>query len=308
MNANDRYTKITQTIIDALEKGSAEGWKIPWRFVQNTPINLVTGKSYRGINILTLAAESYKRGFEAREWLTFKQASKLGFSVRKGETSSMVVFFKPLQIADESVEATEDNPNPTVQIPFMQHSCVFNVQQLEGYTFEKTDLPSREFVPIEEAQRIICNSQANIEHVLGNRAFYSTFQDKIVLPQKHQFASEAEYYSVALHELTHWTGHDTRLNRSLENSFGSEAYAFEELVAEIGATFMCNHVGIEAQTMDSHTNYLKSWLKVLKNDNRAIFKAARLAQKASDFLLKVEYEFADNEESDCQVTKQAKAA
>ena len=163
-------------------------------------------------------------------------------------------------------------------------------------------------MPIEEAQRIICNSQANIEHVLGNRAFYSTFQDKIVLPQKHQFASEAEYYSVALHELTHWTGHDTRLNRSLENSFGSEAYAFEELVAEIGATFMCNHVGIEAQTMDSHTNYLKSWLKVLKNDNRAIFKAARLAQKASDFLLKVEYEFADNEESDCQVTKQAKAA
>lgn len=308
MNSNDRYTKITQTIIEALEKGANDGVKLPWRFIKNTPINLVTGNAYRGINTLTLAAESYTRGFEAREWLTFKQASKLGFNVRKGEKSSLVVFFKPLIVNDQKVQATDDNPNPSVTIPYMKHSCVFNVQQLEGYDYKPAEQLTKEFVPIESAQEIIIRSNAVIEHVAGNQAFYSPMKDKIVLPQKEQFDSEAMYYSVALHELTHWTGHELRLNRSLANSFGTQAYAFEELVAEIGSTFLCNHIGIEAQTMDSHTNYLSSWLKVLKNDNRAIFKAARLAQKASDFLLDVNYEFTENEESDYQAVKQALVA
>jgi len=301
----DLYQKITDKIVEHLESTNIKGWSKPWSFITNDQYNAISGKRYRGINHIHLALVEAERGYTSNLWLTFKQATMLGCSVKKGEVSSDIVYFQQVSVPDADVEPSEENPAPTKSFPMIKGFHVFNVDQLDGYDGVKRIGFNKDyddvFSPIEKAEELLVTSGAVIRYVEGDRAFYTPLTDHITMPLPKQFVSSEAFYAVALHELTHWTGHSLRLNRTFsERSSSKSDYAFEELVAEIGSAFVCGHLGIETQTMDSHVNYLKSWLKVLKQDKKAIFKAAALAQKASDFIIGVNYDF--NTESTVKAT------
>lgn len=295
----DQYQIITNKIIEQLEAAEKSSWVKPWSFLCDEHFNLVSKQPYRGINRMSLSVDAGKKEFNSNVWLTFKQATNLGYSIKKGEKASDVCFFKPMLVTDKDAPVSEDGEVATKAIRIIRGYKVFNVEQLENYDGvlrlggEKGVY--HDFSPIEIAESILAESGAVINYVLGPRAFYSPSSDHIVLPKPEQFAQSEMFYGVAMHELTHWTGHESRLNRNIKNSFGTQDYAFEELVAEIGASFVCAHIGIETHTMKSHVSYLDHWLKVLKEDKRAIFKAAALAQKASDLILGVRYAYQEDE-------------
>jgi antirestriction protein ArdC len=270
--ARDIYAEVTDKIIAQIEAGSLP-WVKPWTNAEGCnsglPVNYSTGKAYRGINVLMLWAS----GFPDQRWLTFKQAQAIGANVRKGEHGSLVVFYKKWDLKDTnaSVESV------TKSIPILRSFTVFNVSQIDGL---KTDAAPVEPRPITYTRAAELLAQATMAHG-GNRAFYSPANDSITLPRLEQFASEADYFVTGLHELTHWTGHKSRLARDFSGRFGTDAYAFEELIAEMGAAFLCADSGIEYTTQ--HASYIESWLRVLKADKKAILTAASQAQKAADF-------------------------
>lgn len=274
----DIYTEVTNRIIAALEQGTPP-WICPWRDGSSLPSNLATGKPYRGINVLMLSIEEQLRGYSDSRWVTLRQANELGAKVRKGEHGAQVIFFKMKEITDQ-VE-TEDEQKRIV--PMLRSYTVFNTSQLE-FLPEKFELRPSPAVwqPLGEAEQVLYVSGAVIRHG-GNRAFYSPSEDIIQLPPETWFDEPDAYYAVALHELVHWTGHPRRLDRVLGRRHGIEAYAYEELVAEMGAAFLCAHVGIPARL--EHASYIDSWLDALKRDKRLIFTAAGAAQKAADFVL-----------------------
>jgi antirestriction protein ArdC len=274
----DIYTEVTNRIITALEAGTPP-WICPWRDGSSLPSNLATGKPYRGINVLMLSIEEQLRGYGDSRWVTLRQANELGAKVRKGEHGAQVIFFKMKEVADE---AEADDEQKRV-VPMLRSYTVFNTSQLE-FLPEKFELRPSPAVwqPLGEAEQLLHESGAVIRHG-GNRAFYSPSEDLIQLPPEAWFDEPDSYYAVALHELVHWTGHLCRLDRVLGRRHGIEAYAYEELVAEMGAAFLCAHVGIPARL--EHASYIDSWLDALKRDKRLIFTAAGAAQKAADFVL-----------------------
>ncbi len=219
------------------------------------------------------------RGYSDSRWVTLRQANELGAKVRKGEHGAQVIFFKMKEIADE---AEADDEQKRV-VPMLRSYTVFNTSQLE-FLPEKFELRPSPAIwqPLGEAEQVLYESGAVIRHG-GNRAFYSPGEDLIQLPPEAWFDEPDSYYAVALHELVHWTGHPRRLCRVLGRRHGIEAYAYEELVAEMGAAFLCAHVGIPARL--EHASYIDSWLDALKRDKRLIFTAAGAAQKAADFVL-----------------------
>lgn len=277
MQTRDIYAEVTDKIIAQLEAGTMP-WARPWNDAHGCsagfPSNYATGKQYRGINIPLLWAS----GHQDQRWLTYKQAQAIGANVRKGEHGSLVVFYKQWKLNDvnASGEKTEKS------IPILRSFVVFNVSQIDGLP---EDVKPAEPAPITYTRAAELMQQAKVGHG-GNRAFYSPSNDAITLPHMAQFKSEADYHATALHELTHWTGHKSRMNRDFSGRFGTDAYAFEELIAEIGAAFLCAESGIAYQTQ--HADYLACWLKVLKSDKKAILTAASQAQKAMDFALKEE--------------------
>jgi antirestriction protein ArdC len=275
----DIYTEVTNCIITALESGTPP-WICPWRDGSSLPSNLATGKPYRGINVLMLSIEEQLRGYSDSRWVTLRQANELGAKVRKGEHGAPVIFFKMKEIADQ-VE-TDDEQKRVV--PMLRSYTVFNTAQLE-FLPEKFELRPSPTVwqPLGEAEQLLLETGAVIRHG-GNRAFYSPSEDLIQLPPEAWFDEPDSYYAVALHELIHWTGHPRRLCRVLGRRHGIEAYAYEELVAEMGAAFLCAHVGIPARL--EHASYIDSWLDALKRDKRLIFTAAAAAQKAADYVLR----------------------
>jgi antirestriction protein ArdC len=275
----DIYTEVTNRIIESLEAG-APPWIQPWSDHTALPSNLATGKSYRGINILMLSIEAMSQGYPDSRWVTLRQANELGAKVRKGSHGTPIVFWKIREAEDVDADADTE---PKRVIPMLRSYTVFNASQLDFLPerFELQPSPAA-WQPIGEAEQLIHDTGAVIHHG-GNRAFYRPTDDIIQLPPPAWFPDTSDYYAVALHELTHWTGHQRRLDRVLGRRHGIEAYAYEELVAEMGAAFLCAHCGLPARL--EHASYIDSWLDALRRDKRLIFTAAGAAQKAADYVL-----------------------
>ncbi len=276
----DIYDTATDRIIAALEQGAAP-WVRPWTATgSGMPRNGSTGRNYNGVNVLLLWAESHAKGYDSGEWFTYRQAKALGGNVRKGEKGTGIVFWRFLEKSgtDDAGEET------TRKIPMARAYTVFNREQCDGLP-EPKEAPKvatlSEAERHEQAERFIAATRADVRHG-GGRAFYSPTLDYVQLPRFETFKDGASYYATGLHELTHWTGHTSRCARDFENRFGSQAYAAEELVAELGAAFLCAELGIDGQLQ--HPEYIKSWLKVLRGDKRAIFTAASKARQAAQYL------------------------
>ena len=299
----DIYTAVTDRIIAQMEQGIIP-WKKPW-IANAKAISHTTGKAYSLLNQMLLGRPG--------EYIIFKQCQEAGGHIRKGEKASMVVFWKWIEQEDEETTRSkrpkgansgEDiYPQPrscdakrgsrSKEIPFLRYYNVFHIDQCEGITAKHstaTAFPDGAEV-LEAAQEIIYDylsrEGVKLSHVEGDKAFYRPSTDEVVLPIRKQFVSTAEYYSTVFHELTHSTGHPSRLNRlSKPTFFGTEDYSKEELVAEIGASALVNHVGLETtSSLRNNAAYIQNWLSVLKNDKRFIVSAAGKAEKAVNLIL-----------------------
>ena len=272
----DIYAAVTDRIIAQMEQGVIP-WQKPW--VSNgKAVSHATGKPYSLLNQMLLGCPG--------EYVTFKQCQEAGGKVKKGEKSSMVVFWKWLTTEDEETGETKE-------VPFLRYYNVFHIDQCEGVTAKYTTeaaFPDGAST-VDHAQEIIYDylSREGVKliHSEGDRAFYRPSTDEVVLPIRKQFVSTAEYYSTIFHELTHSTGHPSRLNRlDKVAAFGSDVYSKEELVAEIGAAALVNHVGLETSTsLRNNAAYIQNWLQVLKGDKRFIVSAAGKAEKAVNLIL-----------------------
>ena len=281
----DVYQNVTNKIIEALETGTPP-WVHPWQSGAGDwcPANLSSGRRYSGVNVLLLNMTAMQCGYSANRWLTYQQARSLGAHVRQGEQGTEVVFFKMHELGAGATELATGKSEDRKVIPLIRSFTVFNAGQIDDLpeALMPTPVPIHEWEACEAAEAILATSGANIRHG-GTKAFYSPSEDRIQMPDRSAFATAADYSRVALHELTHWTGHASRCNRVLSSRVHIEAYAFEELVAEMGSAFLTDHCGLAGQLQ--HASYIESWLKALKNDKKLIFTAASQAQKAADFLL-----------------------
>ena len=282
----DVYERVTARIVADLEQG-VRTWLKPWS-VEHTAGKISrplrhNGTPYRGINVLLLWGEAMARGYVAPLWMTYKQAQELNAQVRKGERGALVVYADTIR----KTEQDDKGENVEREIPFMKGYTVFNVEQIDGlpeHYYAKPVAPLPVAERIAEAERFIGHTGAAIQHG-GNQAYYAPAYDRIQLPPFEAFWDRESYYATALHELTHWTRHKSRLERDFgRQRFGDEGYAREELVAELGAAFLCADLGITPEPRDDHAAYLGHWLAVLKSDKRAIFQAAAHAQRAADYL------------------------
>lgn len=282
----DLYAAVTNQIMADLETG-VRPWTRPWTAKHlaghvSRPLRH-NHQPYNGVNILLLWAQALARGYAAPIWMTFRQALELGGHVRKGEKGATVVYAN----AVHRTETDRQGEEVERRIPFLKAYTVFNVDQVEGLPAHFHALAH---APLDPAQRIaraeafFAALRANIRHG-GAMAYYSLTDDRVQLPPFEAFVDAQSYYATLAHEATHWTRHPTRLDRDFgRKRWGDEAYAREELVAELGAAFLCADLGLELAPREDHAAYLASWLKVLKDDRRFIFSAAAHAQKACDFL------------------------
>jgi antirestriction protein ArdC len=281
------YDEITTRIISELEAGHLP-WVQPWGAAHvaaplAVPANAATGRTYSGINILILWGAVVARGFSCQSWLTFRQALSLGGNVRKGERGTTIVFAD--RFIPKSNEGSDREAGETPRgIPFLKRFTVFSVDQCEGLPVElaASPPPVPEGLILPEVEALIGTSGADLR-MGGSEAFYSPALDFVQVPRPETFFHAIDWHRTALHELGHWTGHPSRLRRDQNGRFGSASYAREELVAELCAAFCCAALGI-APTV-RHADYIGSWLDVLREDNRAVIRAASAASKAADFLL-----------------------
>lgn len=283
----DLYQSVTDTVIDQLEAGTVP-WVQPWGRPEvstplGMPVNGDTKRHYSGINILLLWGAAIDTRRTTQTWLTYRQAQKLGGQVRKGETGTTVCYADTFIPKAEKLRAQETGDDPN-RIGFLKRYTVFNADQCEGLADEfykgVAPLPPCETIPF--AEKLIAATGADFR-IGGDKAFFSPQKDFIQVPPQPAFFEQINYYRTCFHELGHWTGHKSRLDRNLKGNKGSKDYAREELVAELAAAFMCSSLGIVPTVR--HTDYLGSWLRVLKEDKRAIFRAASLASKAADYIL-----------------------
>ena len=275
------FETITDKIISVIEAGEANGG-IKWAgqgASAGLPINLKTGNPYNGVNVLLLWATAQEKGYTSNYWLTFKQAKEMGGMVRKGEKATTGVFWGTREI--EEADASGDET--TRKAGFAKAFSVFNLDQIDGLTVPDAAPAGHEWDAHQAAEALIQASGARIIEG-GARAFYRPADDEIHMPDRERFENAENFYAVNLHELTHWTGHATRCARDLKGRFGDDAYAMEELIAELGAAFLCAETGIQGR-IEHHASYIKSWLKVLKSDHRAIVTAASKASQAARFLI-----------------------
>ncbi len=282
----DIYTRITNQIVADLEQG-VRSWVKPWhsdhmdgKITRPLRHNSVP---YTGINILSLWSSAMAQGFASPTWMTFRQAKELNASVRKGEKGSLVVYANKITRTDEN----ENGEELERVIPFLKGYTVFNVEQIDGLPENYYEKPAPRFDAVERighAEVFFKNVGADIRES-GNRAYYAVEPDYVRVPPIEAFINPESYYATLAHECTHWTRHPSRLDRSFgRKNWGDEGYAKEELVAELGAAFLCADLELTLEPRDDHASYIASWLKVLKDDTRAIFHAATHAQRAVDFL------------------------
>ncbi|WP_131525990.1 ArdC family protein [Shewanella oncorhynchi] len=276
----DMYQVVTAQIIAALDKG-VKPWVCPWQrnsIGAGLPINFDTKKAYSGINVLLLWAAAFDAGFSSNQFLTYNQANNLGGQVRKGEKGTSIIFYKSWEKENEQGEKEV--------IPMLKSFTVFNVEQIDGLNVEEVKgfNVNNSFDAIDHVESFINKTGANIVEQ-GDKAFFRPSTDNIVLPTRERFSNSLDFYCTALHELTHWTGAKSRLDRIKGSRFGSDDYAFEELIAELGASFLMAELNISGDVQ--HESYIASWLTQLKNDKRYIFKAASAASKAHQYLIEL---------------------
>jgi antirestriction protein ArdC len=283
----DVYAIVTEKIIGLLEQGVVT-WRRPWTSI-GLPRNLVSKKPYRGVNVFLLSASKYVSPF----WLTYRQANELGGHVRKGEESTLIVYWK----VDDAKQRTEDlaaeEPEGRTRRRFLlRYYRVFNVEQSELPQAVIDKIPKIETYqhdPIEAAEKIIGKmpNPPEIQYA-GSKAFYSSITDRITLPPRELFVSAEEFYATALHETVHSTGSQARLAREsiLEAApFGSATYSHEEMVAELGAAYLCAEAGISNAVVENQAAYVAGWLKKLRDDRKLLIHAAAQAQHAADYIL-----------------------
>jgi antirestriction protein ArdC len=280
------YDEVTQRIVGELEAGRVP-WVQPWGRTGGAgpglPRNALTARPYSGVNVLILWGAVIEQGYPSQSWLTFRQAREAGGCVAKGEHGVTVVYADRFTPEGEKQRAEREGGEAKA-VPFLKRFTVFNVAQCEGLrerlASDPAPLPEREIVPV--AEDVIAASGIDFR-IGGDRAFYVPALDFVQVPPQPAFFEQVNYYRTCLHELTHATGHAKRLGRNLTNSFGSKDYAREELIAEMGSAFLCASLSIEPTVR--HADYIGAWLDVLREDNRAIFRAASAANKAAEWLL-----------------------
>jgi len=283
------YDLITDRIIALLEKGVIP-WRKPWAAAVGAPRNLVSGKAYRGVNAMLLSC----LGFASPWFVTFNQAKALGGAVKKGAHGFPVVFWKFLEAAN-TPDGEDDQAGGRDRVPLLRYYTVFNLEQTEGIPAERIPaLPggeeTRRFDPIEACEKIVeqMPQRPEIRYTNAGQAYYQPGTDTVTMPPRETFATPAEFYNTIFHELTHASGAPHRLARNSLTGwapFGSAQYSREELVAEMGAGFLCAAAGIDGATLENSAAYIQGWLRVLKDDRRAVIVAAGQAQKAADFIL-----------------------
>ncbi len=270
---------VTEQILSHLDKGIIP-WKKPWTSKIRFPRNLVTGKLYRGINIWLLLASSYASPY----WLTFNQAKTLGGTIKKGEKSSIVVFWNFKEVEEVNKDTGELEKK---NIPFLKYYRVFNVLQCEGITYPD-QLEESHSYPIAEAEAIIEGYKGRPEIKHGfTKASYNPIEDVVKMPNKSAFVNQEEYFSVLFHEAIHSTGLETRLNRetfTTPAAFGSKSYAREELIAEMGAAYLCGISGIAHATIENSAAYIQGWRDSISKDSKLVVLAAAQAQKAVNYI------------------------
>jgi len=267
------YQQVTDKIIAELESGTIPSWVKNWSGDAGSDCNVISKKTYSGINTIILGMS----GFKSPYWGTYKQWLSIGAKINKDQFSNYqsIVFYAPVKTAKK-----QDNEDTQQVYKLMRYFRVYNAEQVTGFQAPALPVP-KVFNDVASIEALTVKSGAQLQFG-GDRAYYSPSQDYIAMPHKTQFNSEASYYATLLHELSHWSGHKSRLDRDLSGRFGNEAYAAEELIAELSAAFLCARYSITGELR--HASYIASWLRVLKNDNKAIFKAAALAQKSADYL------------------------
>ncbi|MGE0269575.1 MAG: ArdC family protein [Candidatus Omnitrophota bacterium] len=287
VSRQDVYSRVTARIVSDLEQG-VRPWAKPWNAEHaagkiTRPLRH-NGTPYSGINILLLWGSAMEGGFSAPIWMTYRQSVELGAHVRRSEKGSLVVYANSIT-RKETDETTGDEQ--IREIHFMKGYTVFNVEQIEGlpeHYYAKPAPRTSDIKRIDHAESFFGNLRADIRHG-GTRAYYAQEPDYIQMPPLEAFCNAESYYATLAHESTHWTKHPSRLAREFgRKKWGDEGYAEEELVAELGAAFLCADLELSLQPREDHASYIANWLEVLQNDNRAIFRAAAHAQRAADHL------------------------
>lgn len=284
MSGPDVYQAVTDRILEMLDKGT-----VPWRHPirggagGGWPKNLESDRPYRGVNVFLLAVTSWMKGYGSAYWMTYRQAAARGGHVRKGEKSSMVVFWK-------QYDTTDKETGEPKKVPVLRYYSVFNAEQCEGVKPpDAPPEPAAPFEPIEAAERIVAGYADGpaIEHA-GAQAYYRPSADLVRLPEPGRFLSREFYYATAFHELGHSTGHSKRLDRGLSTDlapFGSPDYSREELVAEMASAFLCATAGISPPTIEQAAAYIAGWRKKLTDDRKLVVAAAGAGQRAADWIL-----------------------
>ena len=297
----DPYQDVTDRILEALEAGT-KPWVRPWNpdaaAGPQSPFNPTTGKHYRGINVLLLGMDprAFMTGDPRR--MTYQQAKEEGWQVRKGEKAAMIFFYKPLEVDDEKAE------DGTRIIPMLKSYSVFHASQVDGIPpYQDPTIEEAAWRRPEAADLILKNSGA-VVRIGGDRAFYSPGTDHIQLPPEHAFHGPHQWAATAMHELGHWTGHPSRLNRNLSGRFDSGAYAQEELRADLASVFIGTAMDLPTD-IPQHASYMQSWIKALKNDKREIFHAAADAQKIADLALGFHPDYAETMKAENRQTAEA---
>jgi antirestriction protein ArdC len=283
--ARNIYQEITDKVVAMLEAGTSQ-FEQPWQNLMKgtLPVNAASGKAYRGVNVLALWAANR----ESNVWATYQQWQALGAQVRKGEKSSTVVYWQPVERRKRTPEGDQSD-----NFLILKYYSVFNFEQVDAIANEDgtpgviripaAPLPATQAERIEAAEAFFAGIPATVRHG-GDRAYYNRATDEVRMPYFAQFSEAPAYYSTLAHELIHWTGNEARLAREFGKRFGDEAYAMEELVAELGAAFTLGLTGLSAEPRVDHAQYLASWIRVLKADAKAIFTVASKAQAGAEYL------------------------
>jgi antirestriction protein ArdC len=285
----DIHQQITDHIVHALE--SAGEFQLPWISDKGSfsrPVNVASKQPYNGVNIITLWITALDKHYPSNIWGTYKQWQDQGCQVRKGEKSSLIVFYKTYEFDQVNADTGEAEQSERF---VARASRVFNAEQVEGFVVDEVQLPEVPlFDPIERAEAFANSTGAIIEEY-GDEACYMPSRDIIRMPERRRFidtkttSASMGFYSTLCHELVHWSGSSSRLERDLSGRFGDDAYAMEELIAELGAAFLCSDLGLTQEPRMDHACYIKNWLRILKDDKKAIFTAASKASQAANWLL-----------------------
>src|SRR5215472_2905356 len=278
----DVYQRVTSSIITAIEAGIGE-YRMPWIVRQDkgfSPVSVGSAKPYRGVNTIVLWAQAQTHGYGSALWGTYQQWQSLGGHVRKGEHGSPVVYWGTYE------RQTDDENDETRRGLFAKGYTVFNLEQVDGCKLPKRFAPKlSHHERIAHAEEFFAKAGVKVRDG-GNRAYYRPdTPEAVYMPGFEQFPDRVDYYSVLAHETTHWTSHSSRCDRELGKRFGDDAYAIEELIAELGSAFTMARLELELTPREDHAKYIGSWLRVLKADKRAIFTAASKAQQAADYLM-----------------------